>query len=147
MGSLSPIAPPVAQLLPSRALAVSPQSLPGRVRNALSPREIPWPHDPAARSLPAISRDRASSPGREAQPESERRGPRETSAQDSAPESGPDAATGFLAQVLGQAAESGAHGPLAGHRDGPTLGSEAYRRAGGEPALYSPEPALFRLAV
>ncbi len=56
------------------------------------------------------------------------------------------AATPFLVQILGQGAGAPA-GPLAQHRDGAELSSEAYRRAGAEPAHYSEEPALFRIAV
>jgi hypothetical protein len=57
------------------------------------------------------------------------------------------AAPGFVAQILGQASGPQPDQPLARHRDGPVLGSAAYRRAGGEPALYRSDPALFRLAV
>ena len=57
------------------------------------------------------------------------------------------AAPGFVAQVLGQASGPQPDQPLLHHRDAPVLGSEAYRRAGGEPALYRSDPALFRLAV
>jgi hypothetical protein len=56
------------------------------------------------------------------------------------------ASTHFLAQMLGQGAGTPA-GPLAHHRDGAELSSEAYRRAGAEPAHYSERPALFRIAV
>ncbi len=56
------------------------------------------------------------------------------------------ASTHFLAQMLGQGVGAPA-GPFAHHRDGAELGSEAYRRAGAEPAHYSEEPALFRIAV
>ncbi len=57
------------------------------------------------------------------------------------------AAPGFVAQILGQASGPQPDQPLGRHRDAPVLGSEAYRRAGGEPALYRSDPALFRLAV
>ncbi len=56
------------------------------------------------------------------------------------------ASTHFLVQMLGQGADAPAD-PLAHHRDGAALGSEAYRRAGAEPAHYSERPALFRIAV
>ncbi len=56
------------------------------------------------------------------------------------------ASTHFLVQMLGQGASRPA-GPLAHHRDGAELSSEAYRRAGAEPAHYSEQPALFRIAV
>jgi hypothetical protein len=56
------------------------------------------------------------------------------------------AASRFLVQVLGQGSGPPA-GPLAQHRDGAALGSEAYRRAGAEPAHYSEQPTLFRIAV
>ncbi len=52
----------------------------------------------------------------------------------------------FLVQILGQGAGTPG-GPFAQHRDGAELGSEAYRRAGAEPAHYSERPALFRIAV
>ncbi len=56
------------------------------------------------------------------------------------------ASTHFLVQMLSQG--SGAPpGPLAQHRDGAALGSAAYRRAGAEPAYYSDQPGLFRIAV
>ncbi len=56
-------------------------------------------------------------------------------------------AAGFLTQILGQTAGSeGAQG-LRHNRDGPTKGSDAYRRAGGEPAVYPSSPTVFRIAV
>ena len=53
----------------------------------------------------------------------------------------------FLTQILGQS-----HGPdqpegLRHDRDGPVKGSDAYRRAGGEPEVYSTSPTVFRIAV
>ncbi len=48
--------------------------------------------------------------------------------------------------MLGQGAGTPA-GPLAHHREGSELGSEAYRRAGAGPTHYSEQPALFRIAV
>ncbi len=58
------------------------------------------------------------------------------------------AAPPFAAQLLGQQASAALAGPeLLGHRDAAALGSEAYRRAGGEPAIYSEAPAYFRLSV
>ncbi len=57
------------------------------------------------------------------------------------------ASTGFVAQVLGQYSEPVGFGAFGRHRDAPELGSHAYRRAGGEPALYSENAALIRLAV
>jgi hypothetical protein len=56
------------------------------------------------------------------------------------------ASTNFLVQMLGQGSGAPA-GPLAHHRDGAALSSEAYRRAGAEPPRYSEQPALFRIAV
>ncbi len=56
------------------------------------------------------------------------------------------ASTHFLAQMPGQGMGAPA-GPFAHHRDGAELSSEAYRRAGAEPARYSERPALFRIAV
>jgi len=56
------------------------------------------------------------------------------------------ASSQFLAQIFGQD-----HGPagnvVALHRDGATLGSDAYRRAGGEPVIYSEQPRILRIAV
>lgn len=52
----------------------------------------------------------------------------------------------FLAQVLSQDLGPAAT-VVALHRDGPTLGSDAYRRAGGEPVIYSEQPQLLRIAV
>ena len=54
---------------------------------------------------------------------------------------------GFLTQILGQAA--GFDGPeaLQRHRDGPARGSDAYRRAGGEPEVFPTGPTVFRMAV
>lgn len=40
-----------------------------------------------------------------------------------------------------------AQNALAQHRDGSILGSDAYRRAGGEPTLYSEQPRILRIAV
>ncbi len=56
------------------------------------------------------------------------------------------ATSGFLAQILGQNPGSTTN-IVALHRDGPTLGSEAYRRAGGEPTYYSEQPRILRIAV
>ncbi len=56
------------------------------------------------------------------------------------------ATTHFLVQMLGQGTGAPA-GPLAHLRHGAELSSEAYRRAGAEPAHYSEQPALFRIAV
>lgn len=52
----------------------------------------------------------------------------------------------FLTQVFGQDMAHDADA-LARRRNGPALGSLAYRRAGGEPVLYSQEPAIFRVAI
>ena len=58
------------------------------------------------------------------------------------------AAPPFAAQLLGQQAPDAPAGPeLLAHRDAAALGSEAYRRAGGEPPFYSEAPAYFRLSV
>ena len=56
------------------------------------------------------------------------------------------ATSAFLAQILGQNPGSTTN-VVALHRDGPTLSSEAYRRAGGEPTLYSEQPRILRIAV
>jgi hypothetical protein len=50
-----------------------------------------------------------------------------------------------MAQVLNQTWGSGPSAGLPDHRDGAVLGSDAYRRAGGEPALYPTGATLFRL--
>ncbi|MFQ6018066.1 MAG: hypothetical protein ACE5KF_07700 [Kiloniellaceae bacterium] len=52
----------------------------------------------------------------------------------------------FLVQMLGQKLGPSAR-LLTQHRDGPVLGSDAYRRAGGEPALYTDQATVFRIAV
>lgn len=52
----------------------------------------------------------------------------------------------FLVQVLNQDIGPAA-GPIVRHRDGPVLASDAYRRAGGDPALYSEQPQLLRISV
>lgn len=74
------------------------------------------------------------------------------------------ATSGFVAQVLAQGLAQGlegssAQGSAAGSGplfagDGPggsganaAIGSEAYRRAGGEPTIYGEEPAYFRVAI
>lgn len=68
------------------------------------------------------------------------------------------AATGFVAQLLAQTqdqtqAQAQTHTQLpVDDRSGrfareAAVGTEAYRRAGGEPALYGEEPAYFRVAI
>jgi|GEM_PF-4965744 len=52
----------------------------------------------------------------------------------------------FLAQILGQDLGSTTNVVVL-HRDGPTLGADAYRRAGGEPTYYSEQPRILRIAV
>ncbi len=52
----------------------------------------------------------------------------------------------FLVQILGQNLNAPA-GAISEHRDGPALGSDAYRRAGAEPEPYPDRPAIFRVAV
>lgn len=54
---------------------------------------------------------------------------------------------GYLAQVLAQTPDGKSEGPLQRHRDGPSLGSSAYRRAGGEPPIYPDAATLVRLTV
>ncbi len=54
---------------------------------------------------------------------------------------------GFLTQILDQAAAFTEPGGLRQDRDGPAKGSDAYRRAGGEPAVYPTSPTVFRIAV
>ena len=53
----------------------------------------------------------------------------------------------YLAQLLGQEGAARDGSPVTEHRDGPLLGTEAYRRAGADPLLYSEDPEVFRLAV
>ena len=59
------------------------------------------------------------------------------------------ASTGFVAQLLAQGLADSA-GPALG-RDllggNAAHGNEAYRRAGGEPAIFGEEPAYFRVAI
>ncbi len=52
----------------------------------------------------------------------------------------------FLAQALAQDLGAG-QAPLARHRDGAALGTQAYRRTGAEPPLYPEQARLFRFAV
>lgn len=54
---------------------------------------------------------------------------------------------GFLTQILGQATAFTEPDELRQDRDGPAKGSNAYRRAGGEPAVYPTDPTVFRFAV
>jgi len=62
------------------------------------------------------------------------------------PAPSPGASSGFLAQFLAQAgAEAGNAQPR--HQGVSAQGSEAYRRAGGQPPLYSEEPIFIRLDV
>jgi hypothetical protein len=59
----------------------------------------------------------------------------------------------FMVQVLGQQAAAGSRlaavpqTSLAGHRDAALLGSDSYRRAGGEPAVLPDGATFVRLAV
>jgi hypothetical protein len=53
----------------------------------------------------------------------------------------------FMAQVLGQTGDRTEGSVVREHRDGPALGSTAYRRAGGEPAIFPSDATLLRLAV
>lgn len=62
------------------------------------------------------------------------------------PELSPHAATRFVVQLLGQE-DSETRPPLARHRDGPRLGCEAYRRAGGEPPADCESAQVFQIAV
>jgi len=52
----------------------------------------------------------------------------------------------FLVQVFGQD-QAPPHIALMEHRDAAVLGSDAYRRAGATPPVYSEQPTLFRIAV
>jgi hypothetical protein len=84
------------------------------------------------------------SPGTDAIPKAARRaaGPHLEAAIAARPSG---ASTGFMTQVLGQVLGGEFSAELPGHRDGAVLGSDAYRRAGGEPALYPTGATLFRL--
>lgn len=53
----------------------------------------------------------------------------------------------FLTRVLGQAMASDGLGGLQRHRDGAAIGSDAYRRGVGEPAVYPTGATVFRLLV
>lgn len=59
---------------------------------------------------------------------------------------GPTAASTFIAQQLGQESRSTSDHALLPLRAA-GLGSDAYRRAGGEPPVYGDRPVLFRLSV
>ena len=59
---------------------------------------------------------------------------------------GETASSPFVAQLLAQQTASG-EPVLAEHRDGPALVSGTYRKAGGDPPLYSPGPAIFRFSA
>jgi hypothetical protein len=52
----------------------------------------------------------------------------------------------FLAQMLDQASGR-AEGRLAGRRDGSLLSSDAYRRAGAQPAFYSTDAKVIRIVA
>ncbi len=67
--------------------------------------------------------------------------------QQQAPRPAPASSAGYLAQMLAQAPDGKSEGPLRHHRDGPGLGSAAYRRAGGEPPVYPEAAKLVRLTV
>lgn len=67
--------------------------------------------------------------------------------QQPAPGFSPATSAAYLAQALGQAPDEGSEGPLQRHRDRPSLGSGAYRRAGGEPPIYPEAARLVRLTV
>jgi hypothetical protein len=59
----------------------------------------------------------------------------------------------FMVQVLGQQPQAGrpqveiAQNSLSGHRDAALLGSDVYRRAGGEPEILPDSATFIRLAV
>ena len=59
----------------------------------------------------------------------------------------------FMVQVLGQQAQAGrgqaapVQSALSGHRDAALLGSDVYRRAGGEPEILPDSATFVRLAV
>jgi len=56
------------------------------------------------------------------------------------------ASSQFLAQIIAQ--DLGPAGNVVAlHRDGPSLSSDAYRQAGGEPVIYSEQPRILRIAV
>ncbi len=132
---------------PTRALAPAAPAREGRSADVLRSQTVSQRQD-------APARFRARTAPEEAR--GSRAGPRSASAPPDSPPQAPDgrragapfaAATSFVAQVLGQAPEEEIESPLLRHRDGPSLGSEAYRRAGGDPPVYTEAPSLFRLAV
>lgn len=59
---------------------------------------------------------------------------------------GPTATSTFIAQQLGQESQSMSDEAVLPLRAA-SLGSDAYRRAGGEPPVYGDQPVVFRLSV
>ena len=53
----------------------------------------------------------------------------------------------LVAEPLSGLGDHAGHRDLLQHRDAAAIGSAAYRRAGGEPQIFSEAPELFRLAV
>jgi hypothetical protein len=140
----------------SAGIAIAGEPLPPS--RAVVPR-APHPPPPQSLSTDAPSQRRGRSLGFQARParqETGGSGPGRRPAQapaarpaveSHAPRHASKAAAGYLAQLLAQAGDGPDEGPLQRHRDGPSLGSAAYRRAGGEPAVYPEAATLFRLAV
>jgi hypothetical protein len=118
-----------------------------------------FPADPilAVAALPPAREDGRARPWRQnpAGQEGRRAGRRDVEPRQGAPRYG-DAAPPFdtagagsihfLVQTLNQDLGPAVN-PIVRHRDGPVLASDAYRRAGGDPAIYSEQPQLLRIAV
>jgi hypothetical protein len=141
---------------PSGLILVSGPSSPSRaVQPTAAVPHVPVQEVQAARKLAPFGqapdrfqahtkRHEPDSPGTDAVPKADRRaaGPHLEAAIATRPSG---ASAGFMTQVLGQALGGEVSAGLPGHRDGAALGSDAYRRAGGEPALYPTGATLFRL--
>lgn len=117
-------------------LVVPPRPVEPSVEGPNRDRPVPWRGEPAERRAPG-PRD-----GLQRHPAGEGSG---RFARNAAP--GETAASSlFMAQLLAQQAAAGTSA-LSAHRDGPALASESYRRAGGDPPLYSSDSAVFRFSV
>jgi hypothetical protein len=147
MTSISASGPISIQLPPSRSLVPLAQPTRVRVEEIAATAKVVRYDDAPARLRPRPQRDtpdRTGGSGSSGQG-SGRQAPVRTPAAGHVPLQAGSVA--FLTQLLGQASETAQAHAVLGHRDGPSLGSEAYRRAGGEPALYRSDPALFQIAV
>jgi hypothetical protein len=112
------------------------------------PREEPWARQSRQDQTEDRNRTRRANPGSFGPGSFGGSRPRGTPVPAFAPDG--YATSAFLAQILGQdQSQDLGSAPTAGarHRDGAALGSEAYRRAGGEPVYYSEQPRILRIAV